>query len=202
MKKVFLTVILVCCIILSPRLYACTNFIITKGASSTGSCMVTYAADSHTLYGELYFQPAADHPAGSFREVIEWDSGKRLGQIPEVAHTYSVIGNMNEHQLVIGETTYGGRSELWKTPGLSDYGSLIYITLQRAKTAREAIKVISGLLDAYGYCSEGESFSIAVLCAYGSQRDDQEDPFQAQYGPVYGLWRERTSLHVCPRVFR
>ena len=161
MKKVFLTVILVCCIMLSPRLYACTNFIITKGASSTGSCMVTYAADSHTLYGELYFQPAADHPAGSFREVIEWDSGKRLGQIPEVAHTYSVIGNMNEHQLVIGETTYGGRSELWKTPGLIDYGSLIYITLQRAKTAREAIKVISGLLDAYGYCSEGESFSIA-----------------------------------------
>ena len=125
MKKVFLTVILVCCVMLSPRLYACTNFIITKGASSTGSCMVTYAADSHTLYGELYFQPAADHPAGSFREVIEWDSGKRLGQIPEVAHTYSVIGNMNEHQLVIGETTYGGRSVLWKTPGLIDYGSLI-----------------------------------------------------------------------------
>ena len=161
MKKIFLTLTLVCCTLFASRVSACTNFIITKGASTTGSCMVTYAADSHTLYGELYFMPAADHPAGSFRDVIEWDSGKRLGQIPEVAHTYSVVGNMNEHQLVIGETTYGGRSELWKTPGLIDYGSLIYITLQRAKTAREAIKVISELLDAYGYCSEGESFSIA-----------------------------------------
>ena len=161
MKKLFLTLALVGSVLFASRVSACTNFIITKGASTSGSCMVTYAADSHTLYGELYFMPAADHPAGSFRDVIEWDSGKLLGQIPEVAHTYSVVGNMNEHQLVIGETTYGGRSELWKTPGLIDYGSLIYITLQRAKNAREAIKVISGLLDAYGYCSEGESFSIA-----------------------------------------
>ena len=161
MKKLFLTLALVGSVLFASRVSACTNFIITKGASTSGSCMVTYAADSHTLYGELYFMPAADHPAGSLRDVIEWDSGKLLGQIPEVAHTYSVVGNMNEHQLVIGETTYGGRSELWKTPGLIDYGSLIYITLQRAKNAREAIKVISGLLDAYGYCSEGESFSIA-----------------------------------------
>lgn len=161
MKRLFLVIVLMVSTMLLSRVSACTNFIITKGASTTGSCMVTYAADSHTLYGELYYYAAADHAAGSMREVIEWDTGERLGQIPEVAHTYAVVGNMNEHQLVIGETTYGGRSELWKTPGLIDYGSLIYITLQRAKNAREAIKVISELLDAYGYHSEGESFSIA-----------------------------------------
>ncbi|MBP5709651.1 MAG: C69 family dipeptidase [Bacteroidales bacterium] len=140
--------------------FACTNFIITKGASKDGSCMVSYAADSHTLYGELYYRPAADYPAGTMMDVIEWDTGERLGQIPQVAHTYSVVGNMNEHQLAIGETTYGGLEELWKKNGIMDYGSLIYITLQRAKNAREAIKTLSELLDAYGYCSEGESFSI------------------------------------------
>ena len=160
MKKSFLIIVLAISTLLSLRVTACTNFIITKGASADGSCMVSYAADSHTLYGELYFYPAANHPAGSFRDIIEWDTGERLGQIPEIPHTYSVVGNMNEHQLAIGETTYGGREELWHTPGLIDYGSLIYITLQRAKNAREAIKVISELLDAYGYRSEGESFSI------------------------------------------
>ena len=139
---------------------ACTNFIITKGASKDGSVMVSYAADSHSLYGELYYRPAADYPLGTLMDVIEWDSGKLLGQIPQVPHTYSVVGNMNEHQLCIGETTYGGREELWHTPGLIDYGSLIYITLQRAKNAREAIKVLNFLIESYGYCSEGESFSI------------------------------------------
>lgn len=160
MKKLFLVIILSISTLLSLKVEACTNFIVTKGASTDGSCMVSYAADSHTLYGELYYFPAANHPAGSFRDIVEWDTGKRLGQIPEVAHTYSVVGNMNEYELAIGETTYGGREELWHTPGLIDYGSLIYITLQRAKNAREAIKVISELLNAYGYRSEGESFSI------------------------------------------
>ncbi|MBO4645472.1 MAG: C69 family dipeptidase [Bacteroidales bacterium] len=160
MKKFFLVVALIFGAALFNMSWACTNFIITKGATTTGSCMVTYAADSHNLYGELYYYAAADHAPGSFRDIIEWDTGKRLGQIPEVAHTYAVVGNMNEHQLAIGETTYGGREELWETPGLIDYGSLIYITLQRAKNAREAIKVICELLDTYGYCSEGESFSI------------------------------------------
>ncbi len=160
MKKLVLSFLLVFSVLFAGRLSACTNFIITKGASSDGSCMVTYAADSHTLYGELYFIAAGNHPAGSFRDIVEWDTGKRLGQIPEIAHTYSVVGNMNEHQLTISETTYGGREELWETPGLIDYGSLIYITLQRAKNAREAIKVICELLNAYGYHSEGESFSI------------------------------------------
>lgn len=139
---------------------ACTNFIITKGASQDGSCMVSYAADSHTLYGELYYRPESKNPTNKMLDVIEWDSGKFLGKIPEAEHTYSVVGNMNEHQLTIAETTYGGLSQLWKPNGIIDYGSLIYITLQRAKNAREAIATISYLLDTYGYCSEGESFSI------------------------------------------
>ncbi|QZT36865.1 C69 family dipeptidase [Halosquirtibacter xylanolyticus] len=141
---------------------ACTNFLITKGASKDGSTMVTYAADSHSLYGELYFWPAADHAQGAMRDVYDWDSGKYLGQIPELSHTYQVVGNMNEHQLVIGETTFGGRSELHGQAGaVIDYGSLIYITLQRAKTAREAIKTMSDLMNKYGYYSSGESFSIS-----------------------------------------
>ncbi len=122
--------------------------------------MVTYAADSHNLYGELYHQPAADHPAGAMRKVIDWDTNKYLGEIPEVAHTYSTIGNMNEHGLTISESTWGGRHEL-EGSGMIDYGSLIYITLQRAKTAREAIDIMTNLVKDYGYASEGESFSIA-----------------------------------------
>ncbi len=141
---------------------ACTNFLVTKGATVDGSTMITYAADSHTLYGELYYQPAMDHPVGAMRDIYEWDTGKFLGQIEEVPHTYSVIGNMNEYQLAIGETTYGGRSELAKQNGaIMDYGSLIYVTLQRAKTAREAISVMGELVDNYGYASSGESFSIS-----------------------------------------
>ena len=139
---------------------ACTSLIAAKGATADGSVMVTYAADSHNLYGELYRQPAADHAPGTMRPVIEWDTNKRLGEIPEVAHTYSTVGNMNEHGLVIAESTWGGREELAGT-GLIDYGSLIYITLQRAKTAREAIKVMTGLVKDYGYASSGESLSIA-----------------------------------------
>lgn len=159
MKKVF---ILIAALLFTAgfQAMACTNFIITKGASKDGSVMVSYAADSHTLYGELYYRPAADYPLGSVMDVVEWDTGKLLGQIPQVAHTYSVVGNMNEYQLCIGETTFGGREELWETPGMIDYGSLIYITLQRAKNAREAIKVLNFLIESYGYCSEGESFSI------------------------------------------
>jgi dipeptidase len=123
--------------------------------------MITYAADAHVLYGELYFIPAADYPPGSFLDVYEWDTNKFLGRIPQLAHTYSVVGNMNEHQVAIGETTYGGRSELIDSTGLIDYGSLIYITLQRARTAREAINIMGELVAEHGYYSSGESFSIA-----------------------------------------
>ena len=140
---------------------ACTNILITKGASADGSCMVSYAADSHQLFGELYYHPAADWGKNSMLDVYEWDTHKFLGRIPQVPHTYQTVGNMNEHQLIIGETTYGGRSELWDSTGVMDYGSLIYIALQRARTAREAIRVIVDLADTYGYYSSGESFSIA-----------------------------------------
>ena len=140
---------------------ACTNVIITPGASADGSSMVSYAADSHALFGELYFHPAADWKLGSRLRVVDWDSQKYLGEIAQAAHTYKTVGNMNEHQLIIGETTYGGREELYNPEGIVDYGSLIYITLQRAKTAREAIQVIVSLCEEYGYASEGESFSIA-----------------------------------------
>lgn len=140
----------------------CTNFLVTKGATVDGSTMITYAADSHTLYGELYYTPAADHPKGSLLDVYEWDTGKYLGKIEQVPHTYSVVGNMNEHQVAIGETTFGGRSELQSQPSAKvDYGSLMYIALQRAKTAREAIEVMTDLVDEYGYYSSGESFSIS-----------------------------------------
>jgi dipeptidase len=139
---------------------ACTNFLVTRGASKDGSVMITYSADSHVLYGELYYWPAKDWPTGTMVDVYEWDTGKYLGKIPQKAHTYSVVGNMNQHQLSIGETTFGGRPELADSTGIVDYGSLIYMTLQRAKNAREAIATFSQLVNDYGYASEGESFSI------------------------------------------
>ena len=140
---------------------ACTNFIVTRGASTDGSVMVTYAADSHALYGALYHTPGGKHKSGAMLPVYEWDTGRYLTDIPQVRETWSTISNMNEHSLIIGETTYGGRPELEDSTGRMDYGSLIYITLQRAKTAREAISVIAELADTYGYASSGESFSIA-----------------------------------------
>lgn len=145
----------------APDSRACTNVIVTKGASADGSCMVSYAADSHNLFGELYFRPAKDWPKGTMLDVYDWDSGMYRGKIAQVPHTYQTVGNMNEHQLIIGETTFGGREELADPNGIVDYGSLIYITLQRARTAREAIRTIDALLQEYGYPSEGESFSIA-----------------------------------------
>ena len=139
---------------------ACTNFVVGKDASVDGSTMVSYAADSYSLYGFLRHSPAADHPKGAVREVKDWDTGKPLCTIPQVAHTYNVVGNMNEHQLTIGETTWGGRPELEIGEGV-DYGSLIYIALERCKTAREAIKCMTDLVAEYGYASSGETFSIA-----------------------------------------
>lgn len=160
MRRVFLTVFFA--VFSAVYVLACTNFLVTKGASTDGSTMITYAADSHVLYGELYYTPAADHSEGAQLDIYEWDTGEYLGKIDQVPHTYSVVGNMNEHQLAIGETTFGGRSELsGQTGAIMDYGSLIYVTLQRARTAREAIEVMTGLVDKYGYYSSGETFSIA-----------------------------------------
>lgn len=162
MKKLFRTLAL----LLSGALAhgpaaACTNFIVTKGASTDGSIMVTYAADSHQLYGALYHTPAGRHRAGTLLPVCDWDSGRYLGDIPQAARTYNTVGNMNEHSLIIAETTYGGRRELKDPTGRIDYGSLIYLTLQRARTAREAIDLIVELANTHGYASSGESFSIA-----------------------------------------
>ena len=140
---------------------ACTNVLVTKGASVDGSTMISYAADSHQLYGELYYAPAGVWNSGDIRKIYEWDTGKYLGDIPQVARTYQRVGNMNEHQLIIAETTYGGRPELEDPKGIMDYGSLIYVALERAKTAREAIDIVVDLANTYGYYSSGESFSFA-----------------------------------------
>ena len=155
--------IAVCAMMLFPqgRAEACTNVIVTKGASADGSVMVSYAADSHVLFGELYYHKAAKWKAGSMLPIIEWDSYRPTGSIAQVARTYQTVGNMNEHQLIIAETTWGGRNEQANPDGIMDYGSLIYVTLQRARTAREAIETIVALANEYGYPSSGESFSIA-----------------------------------------
>jgi dipeptidase len=163
MKRAFtaFTMILLAAIVTAAPALACTNFLISKGASADGSTMITYAADSHVLYGELYYTPAAIHPPGAMLDVYEWDTGDYLGQIAQVEETYTVVGNMNEHQVSIGETTWGGRPELHDPKAIVDYGSLMYITLQRAKTAREAVEIMTGLVAEYGYYSSGETFSIA-----------------------------------------
>lgn len=158
MKKYVLTLLLLTA---GVAVYACTSLLAARKATTDGSTIITYAADSHTLYGTLQFLPAADYPAGTMLEIRDCDSNKPLGLIPQVAHTYKVVGFMNEHQLSITETTFGGRPELVDTTGIIDYGSLMTITLQRAKTAKEAIKVMTDLVKEYGYFSSGESFSIA-----------------------------------------
>lgn len=148
-------------LMLGVNSFACTNFIITKGAAKDSCTIISYSADSHDLYGELYHFPAADYAEGALLDIYEWDTGKYLGKIKQATKTYSVIGNINENQVSIGETTFTGREELQDTLGIVDYGSLIYIALQRSKSAREAIDVMTSLVNEYGYYSTGESFSIA-----------------------------------------
>lgn len=139
---------------------ACTNYLVTRGASADGSTMVSYAGDSHIRYGELYFKPRGIWPAGTMITLYDRGTNKPLGQIPQAPETYQVIGFMNEYQVAIGETTFGGIEELMDSTAIVDYGSLMFLALQRAKTAREAIKVMVELVDQYGYASSGESFSI------------------------------------------
>ena len=177
-KKALLTAIL--SLLAWGSALACTNLIVTRGASTDGSNMVSYAADSHQLYGALYKHNGGKQKAKTL-VVNEWDTGRYLGLIEQVPTTYSTVSNMNEHSLIITETTYGGRAELFDDKGIMDYGSLIYIALQRAKTAREAIDVIVELANTYGYASSGESFSIAdkneawimELIGKGSKLDDK-----------------------------
>ena len=163
MKKITQTLAIGLILVLSTanlNVQACTSFLITKSASADGSTMITYAADAAWFYGTLRFHPAAIHPPGTRLDVHNWHNHKLHGSIPQVEQTFSVVGNINQHQVVISETTFGGRSELQDTTGIIDYGSLKYIALQRSRTAREAIQVISYLLGTYGYYSTGESFSI------------------------------------------
>ena len=144
----------------SSGAFACSNLIVGKKASVDGSVMVSYNADDYGMFGHLCHYPAGTHPKGTMRQIYDWDSGVYHGEIAEAPVTYNVIGNINEFQLSIGETTYGGREEMVDSTGILDYGSLIYVTLQRAKTAREAISVMTSLVEKYGYNSEGETFSI------------------------------------------
>jgi len=160
MRK-FLPFFLLAALLAEHRADACSNIIITRGASADGSCMVSYSADSHQLFGELYFTPAGRFKAGSMLDIRDWDSQKPLGAIEQVERTLQTVGNMNSRQLIIAETTWGGREEQADPNGIMDYGSLIYVTLQRASTAREAIETIVSLANRYGYPSEGETFSIA-----------------------------------------
>lgn len=160
LKKLIVSLLISMFVLSIADVNACTNYLVTKGASVDGSTMLTYAADSHIRYGELYFSPAADWPAGSLVTIYDRGTAQPLGEIPQVAHTYQTVGFINEHQVAIGETTFGGRSELVDSTGVMDYAYLMFISLQRAKTAREAIKVIGDLVAEYGYASSGESFSI------------------------------------------
>ncbi len=144
----------------SPKAFSCTNFIVGKNASTDGSVICSYNADDYGMFIGLAHYKAGNHAKGEMRDIIDWDTHHYLGKIPETAITYNVIGNINENQVTIGETTYGGRQEMVDTTGLIDYGSLIYIGLQRSKTARQAIQVMTWLAETYGYCSEGETFTI------------------------------------------
>ena len=188
-NQIIFSVIFFLCYLNIGKINSCTNLLIGKKASTDGSTMITYSADSYNLFGELYHFPAATHPKGTMLKVYDWDSGKYLGEIKQAEQTYNVIGNMNEYQLTIAETTFGGREELVDPNGIIDYGSLIYITLQRAKTAREAIKVMTSLVNEYGYFSSGESFSIGdpneiwVLEMIGKGKDEKGAVWVAQRIP-------------------
>ncbi|MBR5776377.1 MAG: C69 family dipeptidase, partial [Bacteroidaceae bacterium] len=160
MKKIFLLLLSTMVLGMGEAL-ACTNLIVGKKASKDGSVMISYSCDDYGAFGFMNWQPGGTHKKGEMRPLYHYESNNYLGEIPEAKQTYSVIGLMNEFQLTIHETTFGGREELEDTTGLFDYGSLMYVTLQRARNAREAIKVMGELVEKYGYCTNGESFSIA-----------------------------------------
>ena len=161
MNKIFASALMAVAMLGSvSEVEACSNFIVGKKASVDGSVMCSYSADDYGMFQYLCHYPAAKHAKGEMRKIFDWDSNKYYGEIPEAAETYNVIGNINEWQVTIGETTYGGREEMVDSTGIMDYGSLIYVALQRSKTAREAIKVMTTLANTYGYNSGGETFTI------------------------------------------
>lgn len=187
--KFYQTALLLMSLTIPSAADACTNFIAGKKATVDGSVMVTYADDSHTRFGDLFHASRSKHLPGTMRKVIDWGDNSYRGEIPQAAETFNVVGNMNEHQLVIGETTWGGHSELEDTTGNSilDYGSLIYITLERCKTAREAIKTMTDLVEKYGYASTGETFSIA-------------DKNEAWIMEMIGKGTEKGALWIAVRI--
>ena len=166
---------------------ACTNFLITKGASVDGSTFISYCADSHIRYGELYFTPAADWPEGSMRVCYDRGTNAPRGSVPQPPHTYQVVGYINENQVAIGETTFGGREELIDPNGIVDYGSLMFIALERSRTAREAIKIMADLVEEYGYGSDGESFSIS-------------DPNEVWYMEMMPMGEQKGAVWVAIRI--
>ncbi len=167
--------------------FACTNFLITKGASVDGSTFISYCADSHIRYGELYFTPAADWPEGSMRVCYDRGTNAPRGSVPQPPHTYQVVGYINENQVAIGETTFGGREELINPDGIVDYGSLMFIALERSRTAREAIKIMADLVEEYGYGSDGESFSIS-------------DPNEVWYMEMMPMGEQKGAVWVAIRI--
>lgn len=167
--------------------FACTNFLITKGASVDGSTFISYCADSHIRYGELYFTPAADWPEGSMRVCYDRGTNAPRGSVPQPPHTYQVVGYINENQVAIGETTFGGREELIDPKGIVDYGSLMFIALERSRTAREAIKIMADLVEEYGYGSDGESFSIS-------------DPNEVWYMELMPMGEQKGAVWVAIRI--
>ncbi|MBQ2188932.1 MAG: C69 family dipeptidase [Bacteroidales bacterium] len=185
--KILKTLSMVLFLICGIKSYSCTNFLITKGASVDGSNFITYAADSHIRYGELYFTPAADWSEGSMRAIYDRSTNEIRGYVPQPAHTYQVVGYINEHQVALGETTFGGREELIDPKGLIDYGSLMFMALERSKSAREAIKVIAELVEQYGYGSDGETFSIS-------------DKDEVWYFEIIGKGEEKGAVWVALRI--
>lgn len=195
MKNTFQLILLAVTMLLTTNGMACTNFLITKGASADGSCMISYCADSHIRYGELYYTPAADWPEGSTRVCYDRGTNRPRGRVAQIAHTYNVVGYINENQVALGETTFGGRHELIDPTGIVDYGSLMFIALERSRTAREAIKVMADLVEEYGYGSDGESFSISdanevwymeiMPKGYTPQVTKQGDTINADRGAVW-----------------
>ena len=159
MKKFYLTTAVLFAVIISSL--ACTNLIVGKKASADGSTIVSYSADSYGMFGDLYHSPAAKYEKGAKLDIYNWEDNRFMGTIDQARETYNVIGNINEYQVTIAETTFGGRPELEDTTGIIDYGSLIRLGLQRSKSAKEAIKVMTSLVQEYGYASGGESFTIA-----------------------------------------
>ena len=166
---------------------ACTNFLITRGASVDGSNFISYCADSHIRYGELYYTPAADWPAGSMRVCYDRSTNAPRGSVPQPPHTYQVVGYINENQVALGETTFGGREELVDPNGIVDYGSLMFIALERSTSAREAIKIMADLVEEYGYGSDGESFSIS-------------DANEVWYMEMIGKGNEKGAVWVAIRI--